>query len=96
MSKPVEQPASAEQVYTIARLFRLQWEPVQNAHVLLYPEGMVKLNQSAGEILRRLDGERTLVQVAADCESAFQASDLLDDVIGFIHAALEQGWVRRV
>ena len=28
----------------IGRGFRLQWEPAQNAHVLLYPEGMVKLN----------------------------------------------------
>ena len=27
--------------------YRLQWEAVQNAHVLLYPEGMVKLNDSA-------------------------------------------------
>ncbi len=42
----------------IARGFRLQWEPAQNAHVLLYPEGMVKLNGSAGEILKRCDGSR--------------------------------------
>ena len=34
---------------------RLQWEPAQDCHVLLYPEGMVKLNQSAGEILKRCD-----------------------------------------
>ena len=40
----------------IGRGFRLQWEPAQNAHVLLYPEGMVKLNGSAGEILKRCDG----------------------------------------
>ncbi|HQE41111.1 MAG TPA: pyrroloquinoline quinone biosynthesis peptide chaperone PqqD, partial [Zoogloea sp.] len=39
----------------IHRLFRFQWEPAQQAHVLLYPEGMVKLNQSAGEILKRCD-----------------------------------------
>ena len=31
--------------------FRLQWEPAQDAHVLLYPEGMVKLNGSAGAII---------------------------------------------
>ena len=36
------------------RRFRLQWEPAQDCHVLLYPEGMVKLNQSAGEILKRV------------------------------------------
>ena len=39
--------------------FRFQWEPAQQAHVLLYPEGMVKLNQSAGEILKRCDGSRS-------------------------------------
>lgn len=87
---------AADQVYAIARLFRLQWEPAQDAHVLLYPEGMVKLNQSAGEILKRLDGQQTLAQITADCEAAFGASGLLDDVLGFIGAALEQGWVRRV
>lgn len=87
---------TADQVYAVARLFRLQWEPAQDAHVLLYPEGMVKLNQSAGEILKRLDGKRTLAEVTADCEAAFSASGLLDDVIGFVTAALEQGWVRRV
>ena len=32
--------------------FRLQWEAAQNAHVLLYPEGMVKLNGPAAEILK--------------------------------------------
>jgi hypothetical protein len=41
------------------RHFRFQWEPAQGCHVLLYPEGMVKLNQSAGEILKRCDGART-------------------------------------
>ena len=37
----------------VGRGFRLQWEPAQNAYVLLYPEGMIKLNGSAGEILKR-------------------------------------------
>ncbi|MDE2371087.1 MAG: pyrroloquinoline quinone biosynthesis peptide chaperone PqqD, partial [Burkholderiales bacterium] len=35
--------------------FRLQWEAAQDCHVLLYPEGMVKLNGSAGEIMKRCD-----------------------------------------
>jgi len=45
-----------DSVPRIGKGFRLQWEAVQQAHVLLYPEGMVKLNGSAGEILTRCDG----------------------------------------
>ena len=36
----------------IRRGFRLQWEPVQNCDVLLYPEGMIQLNDSAALILK--------------------------------------------
>ena len=50
------------------KLFRLQWEPAQDAHVLLYPEGMVKLNQSAAEILKRCDGTRDMNALIADLE----------------------------
>ena len=48
---------------TIPRIgagFRLQWEPAQDCHVLLYPEGMVKLPGSAGEIMKRVDGTRSV------------------------------------
>ena len=46
--------------------FRLQWEPAQDCHVLLYPEGMVKLNGSAGEIMKRCDGERSVEAIVAE------------------------------
>ena len=62
----------------IGRGFRLQWEPAQNAHVLLYPEGMVKLNASAGEILRRCDGARTLGEIVAELQTAFGVADVAD------------------
>ena len=50
----------------LARLFRMQGEEAQGAYVLLYPEGMVKLNQSAGEILKRCDGERDAQAIIDD------------------------------
>ena len=82
------------QVFKISKLFRLQWEPVQKAHVLLYPEGMVKLNDSAGEIMSRIDGEKTLNQIVSDIESRFDTKGLRDDVISFIEIALNQGWIK--
>ena len=74
--------------------FRLQWEEVQKAHVLLYPEGMVKLNGSAGEIMKRCDGQRTLAQIVSDLEGAFSAQNLTADVTGFVAVARQQRWLR--
>ena len=82
------------QVFKISKLFRLQWEPAQKAHVLLYPEGMVKLNDSAGEIMSRIDGEKTLNQIILDIESRFNTEGLKDDVVSFIEIALNQGWIK--
>ena len=73
--------------------FRLQWEPAQNCHVLLYPEGMVKLNPSAGEILERCDGERDIAAIVADLESAFAVSGLERDVHAFVEIAAQQRWL---
>jgi pyrroloquinoline quinone biosynthesis protein D len=78
----------------LARGLRLQWEPAQNARVLLYPEGMVKLNGSAGEILARCDGVRRADEIVADLEQAFQRTGLQADVLGFLELARAQGWVQ--
>lgn len=73
--------------------FRLQWEEAQQADVLLYPEGMVKLNRSAGEILKRCDGMRDVDAIVADLERAFVTSGLAPDVQSFLAIALQQRWV---
>ena len=77
----------------IGRGLRLQWETVQGAHVLLYPEGMVNLNQSAGEIMRRCDGERMITEIIADLERTFGVSGLSDDVTAFVSMALDKRWL---
>lgn len=77
----------------IAHGMRLQWEPAQEAHVLLYPEGMVQLNGSAGAILARCDGQRTVAQIVADLEQTYGASDLTGDVVAFVELALERRWL---
>ena len=74
--------------------YRLQWEEVQKAWVLLYPEGMVKLNGSAGEIMHRLDGEKTVQALIDELESQFDTSGLSADVLDFLASAQRQGWVK--
>jgi pyrroloquinoline quinone biosynthesis protein D len=73
--------------------FRLQWEQAQQSWVLLFPEGMVKLNGPAGEILQRCDGKRSVAQIVADLETAFGAQGLQGDVLAFLDIARGKQWV---
>ena len=84
---------SADPIPRIAPGMRLQWEPAQQAHVLLYPEGMVRLNRSAGEILSRCDGATPLASIVDSLEHAFQAPGLTPQVQDFLAIARRQGWV---
>lgn len=83
----------AATVPRIGEGFRLQWEAAQECHVLLYPEGMVKLNRSAGEILQRCDGQRTAAAIVAELEAAFSAQGLQPEVYAFLELAERQRWV---
>ena len=74
--------------------FRLQWEPAQSCHVLLYPEGMVKLNGSAGEIMQRCDGVRSVAAIAGDIEKTHALSGLQADVLAFVELAGKQQWLK--
>jgi pyrroloquinoline quinone biosynthesis protein D len=57
---------------------------------------MVKLNPSAAEILKLCDGTRTIAQIIADLSAKFPEADLRTDVMHFLHAAHEQGWIKTI
>ncbi len=74
-------------------MHRLQWEEAQQKDVILYPEGMVELNQSSAEILKLCDGSRTLDKIVTDLEEKFQATGLKNDITQFLEVALNNGWI---
>ena len=74
--------------------YRFQWEPVQESFVLLYPEGMIGLKGTAGEIMKRLDGNRSADAIVKDLEAAFPGVELRSDVIEFLEIAHGKGWIR--
>ena len=77
----------------VGRRFRLQYEQAQQAWVLLFPEGMVKLNGPAGEIMKRCDGARSIAQIVADLESSFGVQGLQGDVLAFLDIARGKHWI---
>ena len=74
-------------------LYRLQWEEAQQAWVLLYPEGMVRLNVPAAEILKRCNGKTEVAGLIGDLERSFGAAHLSDDVYEFLTEAARRGWI---
>ena len=76
------------------RGFRFQWEPAQESYVLLYPEGLVKLNGSAGAILNEVDGQRSVADIVASLEQQVpDAGPLGNDVSEFLQDARQQHWI---
>jgi pyrroloquinoline quinone biosynthesis protein D len=86
-------PRSREAIPCIARLYRFQWEPAQNAYVLLFPEGMVNLNVTAGEILRRCNDQDSAARIIADLQRVFESDDIGPEVDEFLQSAAQNGWI---
>lgn len=82
------------QIPRFRRGFRFQWEPAQDCYVLLYPEGMVKLNGSAGAILNEVDGRQDVDAIVESLQRQFpEAGDLAPDVRAFLEDAEQQHWI---
>ncbi|MER2552186.1 MAG: pyrroloquinoline quinone biosynthesis peptide chaperone PqqD [Thauera sp.] len=87
-------PADARPRLSPHYVFR--WEESQSAFILLYPEGLIKLNPSAGAILARCDGARTVRTIVADLQAACpaQAAEIAEGVRAFVDLACDKGWLR--
>jgi len=79
----------------LAPHFVFRWEASQDAHILLYPEGLIKLNPAAAEILKRCDGERDAEAIVGELSSAFAAprEAIAADVAAFLGMATDKGWL---
>ncbi len=97
---PADMPSNLDvsftDIYALARHYRFQWEDAQQCYVLLFPEGMVKLNGGAGEVIKRVDGGRTVGDIVQELEAAFPgAPDLKSDVLAMFDLALEKAWIEK-
>ncbi len=78
-------------------MYLLRWEKSQDAYVLLYPEGVVKLNASAAEILKRCTGEATVLDIAAELKALFidEAATIENSIYRFLKVSHAKGWISR-
>jgi coenzyme PQQ biosynthesis protein PqqD len=77
----------------IWRLARLQFDDVRQQRVLLYPEGVVLLNDTGAAILELCDGRRSIADIAAALGERYQC-DVTADVIEYLSQLVERELVR--
>jgi len=71
---------------------RLQYDDVRGEHMLLIPEGAVRLNETAAHVLELCDG-RSVDEIAAVLSERYQGTDVTDDVRELVDAMGERGLV---
>jgi len=77
--------------------YRYQYEPAQKGHVLLYPEGMIKLNESAALIGGLIDGQRDVAAIVVELDAKFPGvPELGEDIEQFMEVARAQHWIELV
>ena len=72
---------------------RLQYDDVREEHLLLIPEGAVKLNETAAQALELCDGRRSLEEIAAALSERYQGADVTDDVRELLGGMRDHGLV---
>ncbi len=72
---------------------RLQYDDVREEHLLLVPEGAVRLNPTAAAVLELCDGERSLDEIVGTLSDRYEGADLRDDVLGLVDGLSQKGLV---
>jgi coenzyme PQQ biosynthesis protein PqqD len=72
---------------------RLRYDDVRDEHILLIPEGVVRLNPTAAEVLELCDGQRSLDEIVVTLCDRYDGADLDEDVRGLVGALSEKGLV---
>ncbi len=72
---------------------RLQYDEVREEHLLLVPEGAVRLNPTAVAVLELCDGERSVDEIVSTLSAQYDGADVRDDVQGLVEGLSQRGLV---
>lgn len=89
-----ERPLDLDDTIEFSPTHHFRWEEPQQAHVLLYPEGIVKLNNTAAAILSSCTSAISIGAGAAEIGVLYGRSDLDTEILNFLEIARAKGWIR--
>lgn len=93
MNAPNEQTQTERLTPKLRPLLRLQFDELRELTLLLMPERVVELNETAAEILKLCDGTHTVETIKEVLSQGYEGSDLSDDVQAFIEDAKANRWI---
>ncbi len=84
---------ASDNVIEINPVYLFRWEEPQKAHVLLYPEGVVKINETGAAILELCNGINTVAEIISELNDKY-TTDVTDSIYKFLEVAHAKGWIR--
>ncbi len=78
----------------LAPFARYRWDKIREQHQIVYPEGVLVLNRTGAEIVKRMDG-RTLDDLVAELETVFNSTAVRGDVAVFLEKLFNHGLLKR-
>jgi pyrroloquinoline quinone biosynthesis protein D len=84
---------AADDVVEIDPMYLFRWEEPQQAHVLLYPEGVVKVNETGAAILKLCNGINSVADLVSELNDKY-TTDVSESVCKFLEVAHAKGWIR--
>lgn len=72
---------------------RYRWDKLREEHQLLFPEGMLVLNETAAAIVRLCDG-RSISELVTSLVEQFPQADLPAEVLAFLERLSRKGLLR--
>ena len=72
---------------------RLRYDDVREEHLLLIPEGAVRLNPTAAQVLELCDGERSVDDIVDALSARYEGADVRADVVELVDAMAQKGLV---
>ena len=82
-----------DSVMELYPMYLFRWEEPQQAYVLLYPEGVVKLNETGAAILKYCDGKNTAGDIVRELSDMYSA-DVSESIYKFLEVSHAKGWIR--
>lgn len=77
----------------LARGVRYRWDEVRGQHQLLYPEGLLVLNETGAVIAQLCDG-RSAGEIKRELVDSFSDAQVENDVDEFLERLVQRGLVR--